>query len=135
MRTIETQATITEDGTLIISVPRDLTPGKHRVVAVIDETVSSPLDHKDPNTILTEIREEFRRQGPTKPSIAEQLELDRQARDEALRGADAVYIAVARRYSSILVSLDREQRERAATVVTARTPTDVLTDLAPPATS
>lgn len=30
------------------------------------------------------------------------------AADRALRGADAVYVAVARRYSCILISLDRE---------------------------
>lgn len=39
------------------------------------------------------------------------------AADRALRGADAVYVAVARRHSCALVSLDREQRERAAPVV------------------
>lgn len=36
------------------------------------------------------------------------------AADRALRGADAVYVAVAQRYGTTLVSLDHEQRERAA---------------------
>jgi hypothetical protein len=89
MRTIETQATITEEGILIISVPRDLAPGPHRVVVVIDEMLSPLPSSKDPYTILAEIREEFRRQGPTNPSMAEQLELDRQARDMALRGENS----------------------------------------------
>jgi hypothetical protein len=87
MRTIETQATITEEGTLIVPVPRDLAPGPRRVVVVIDEVISS-LPTKNPYTTLAEIREEFRRQGPTKLTMAEQLELDRAERDAALRGED-----------------------------------------------
>jgi predicted nucleic acid-binding protein len=39
-----------------------------------------------------------------------------------LRGADAVYVAVARRYGTVLVTRDREQRTRGAAVVTCRTP-------------
>ena len=41
------------------------------------------------------------------------------AADYALRGADAVYVAVARRHGCTLVSLDREPRERAAIIVAA----------------
>ncbi len=48
------------------------------------------------------------------------------AADRALRGADAVYVAVAQRYTTTLVSLDREQRTRAAPVVTVMTPHDAL---------
>lgn len=51
------------------------------------------------------------------------------AADRALRGADAVYVAVARRYSCTLVSLDREQRERAKAVVRAITPDLALAEL------
>ena len=54
------------------------------------------------------------------------------AADYALRGADAIYVAVARRYHCTLVSLDREQRERPAALIVARTPGDVLADLMPP---
>jgi predicted nucleic acid-binding protein len=36
------------------------------------------------------------------------------AADYALRGADAIYVAVARRYGCTLISLDREQLERPA---------------------
>ena len=43
-----------------------------------------------------------------------------------LRGADAVYAAVARRYATVLVTRDREQRDRLAAVVTTRWPEDVL---------
>jgi len=39
-----------------------------------------------------------------------------------LRGADAIYVAVARRYGTVLVSRDREQRARGAGAVDCRTP-------------
>jgi predicted nucleic acid-binding protein len=51
------------------------------------------------------------------------------AADRALRGADALYVAVARRHGCTLVSLDREQRERAAAVVRAVTPAVALATL------
>lgn len=53
------------------------------------------------------------------------------AADRFLRGADAVYVAVARRYGCTLVTLDQEQRERSALVVRALTPLDALHELAP----
>lgn len=43
-----------------------------------------------------------------------------------LRGADAVYVAVARRYGTTLVTRDEEQRSRASAVVTCQTPTEAL---------
>jgi len=51
------------------------------------------------------------------------------AADYALRGADATYVAVARQYNCTLVSLDREQHERAAAIVTTLTPTEALAEL------
>lgn len=39
-----------------------------------------------------------------------------------LRGSDAVYAAVARRFATTLVTLDREQKDRAAAVVKVRHP-------------
>lgn len=54
----------------------------------------------------------------------------RQAADLAathhLRGADAVYVAVARRYGTTIVSRDHEQRTRGAAVVTCQTPEEAL---------
>ena len=50
MRTIEATATVYPDGTLVVAVPRDVTPGRHRVVVVIgggEEAVErsrEPLD-------------------------------------------------------------------------------------------
>ena len=37
MRTIEANATVTPEGTLIVPLPDDLPPGQHRVVVVIEE--------------------------------------------------------------------------------------------------
>jgi predicted nucleic acid-binding protein len=54
------------------------------------------------------------------------------AADRALRGADACYVAVARRHNCALVTLDREQRERASAIVTVLTPADALAALATP---
>jgi predicted nucleic acid-binding protein len=57
----------------------------------------------------------------------------RQAADLAathrLRGADAVYVAVARRYGTILVSRDDEQRTRGAAIVVCQTPEEALKGL------
>jgi predicted nucleic acid-binding protein len=54
----------------------------------------------------------------------------RQAADLAanhrLRGADAVYVAVARRYATTLVSRDDEQRTRGGKVVVCQTPEEAL---------
>jgi len=43
-----------------------------------------------------------------------------------LRGVDAVYLAVARRYGTTLVSRDEEQRSRGSAVVTCQTPEEAL---------
>src|SRR3984893_2289008 len=43
-----------------------------------------------------------------------------------LRGADAVYLAVARRYGTTLVSRDDEQRTRGTAVVRCQTPEEAL---------
>ncbi len=56
--------------------------------------------------------------------------LARQAADVAagfhLRGSDAVYVAVALRFGSILATLDREQHDRAAGALTIYYPAEVL---------
>lgn len=49
-----------------------------------------------------------------------------------LRGADAVYVAVARRYKATLVTLDREQRTRVGSVVATLLPAEVVATFAPP---
>jgi predicted nucleic acid-binding protein len=45
-----------------------------------------------------------------------------------LRGADAVYLAVARRYGTTLVSRDDEQRSRGSVVTRCQTPEEALGD-------
>ena len=46
-----------------------------------------------------------------------------------LRGADAVYVAVARRFEAALVTRDNEQRQRGATVVQTLSPAEALRDV------
>jgi predicted nucleic acid-binding protein len=46
-----------------------------------------------------------------------------------LRGSDAVYVAVALRFGSALITLDQEQRDRTAGAVTARYPAEALAEI------
>jgi predicted nucleic acid-binding protein len=48
------------------------------------------------------------------------------AADYALRGMDALYVAVARRYGCMLVTLDDDPHRRAGAVITVLTPVDAL---------
>ena len=43
-----------------------------------------------------------------------------------LRGADSLYLAIARRYATTLVTRDEEQRSRCSGVVTCQTPEEAL---------
>jgi predicted nucleic acid-binding protein len=45
-----------------------------------------------------------------------------------LRGSDAVYAAVALRFGSTLITLDREQRERASGAILTLYPAEALTE-------
>ena len=51
------------------------------------------------------------------------------AAQHRLRGSDAVYAAVALRFGSELVTLDKQQRERVAEAVTTKWPAEALADL------
>jgi predicted nucleic acid-binding protein len=59
--------------------------------------------------------------------------LARQAMDIAarhrLRGSDAVYVALALRFGSTLITLDQQQRERAQQMLTAHLPAEELVEL------
>jgi predicted nucleic acid-binding protein len=46
-----------------------------------------------------------------------------------LRGSDAVYVALALRFGCSLVTLDREQRERASHALTAHHPVEALAEI------
>lgn len=48
------------------------------------------------------------------------------AADRGVKGADAIYVAVARRYGSTLVTLDQEQATRAAPIAKVMTPRQAL---------
>jgi predicted nucleic acid-binding protein len=50
---------------------------------------------------------------------------------QRIRGCDAIYMALAQVMNATLITLDREQRERAPATVTARTPAEELAQLAP----
>jgi hypothetical protein len=52
MRTIDTTATITEEGQLILQVPPDISPGQHRVVVVIDEQSALPAPHSQTDPLI-----------------------------------------------------------------------------------
>lgn len=56
-------------------------------------------------------------------------EAARLAAEYRLRGADAVYAAVARRYGAILVTLDRQQLERLLPALPVLTPAEALARL------
>ncbi len=64
------------------------------------------------------------------------VELGQQARKLAaqygLRGADAVYAAVAHQVGSTLISRDNEHLTRLNGIITVRTPEAVLRDFTPP---
>jgi hypothetical protein len=45
MKTIQTIATVTEDGKLTVQVSTDIAPGEHQIVLVIDETPAVKRQH------------------------------------------------------------------------------------------
>ena len=55
--------------------------------------------------------------------------MSRATAQHRLRSNDAVYAAVALRFGSILVTLDREQHDRLARVLTSYTPGEALIEL------
>ena len=61
---------------------------------------------------------------PLTPALARQA--SELAATHRLRGADAVYLAVARRYGTTLVSRDEEQRTRGSAVTICQTPEGAL---------
>jgi len=51
------------------------------------------------------------------------------AASQRIRGCDAVYVALARSLGAILITLDRQQRERTPSSVTAFAPAEALAEL------
>ncbi len=54
------------------------------------------------------------------------------AADYALRGMDAIYVAVARQQHTTFITLDDEVRRRAGMIITVQTPAEALATLPPP---
>jgi predicted nucleic acid-binding protein len=48
------------------------------------------------------------------------------AAQHCIRGCDAIYVALALRRNAVLITLDRQQRERVPPTVTARSPSEEL---------
>jgi predicted nucleic acid-binding protein len=73
---------------------------------------------------------------PNVTVVALDVALGHQARALAaqygLRGADAVYAAVAQQSGCTLISLDTEHLTRLGSIIMVRTPATVLADLVPP---
>jgi len=97
-----------------------LPPGVLQIVQGWGETGHALCVHPDVRAVC------FTGSIPVGTALAREL-----AADYSLRGADATYVAVARRHGCTLVSLDREQRERAAALVPTRTPAEALAELRP----
>jgi predicted nucleic acid-binding protein len=61
---------------------------------------------------------------PLDPAFAEHA--SRIGAEQRLRGADAVYVAVAQRYQTILVTLDKQQIDRLSSILPVRRPAEAL---------
>jgi hypothetical protein len=77
LRTIEADATVTAERTLVVAVPADVLPGSYRVVVVFtaaepDEDVGLRTS-EDPWDALARIGAELSAQGPVSPSASEDL--------------------------------------------------------------
>ena len=111
-------AAIQRDGDPII-VPTLLLPEVVSAVARATDDSAGALGYADataalPHLTLVSIT----------PAIARQAAA--LASTHRLRGADSVYVAVARRYATTLVTRDEEQHSRASVVVTCQTPERAL---------
>lgn len=143
-------AAFTVDASVLVNAVRSREPG-HATSARLLEALGAifcPL--MEPTLLVPELSAALARAG-TDPAAAAALvarttrmpglqfvvldaaEADRAARLAAelrLRGADAVYLAVALRYGAALVSLDVQQLQRASAAVTVLTPEEALARLA-----
>jgi hypothetical protein len=100
MRTIETYATITDSGTLIVPIANDLPPGSYHVVVVIetapatngDQVASparTPITSDQAPAAWAQLRADLSARPVGATSMAEQLDADRRERDRILMGRAA----------------------------------------------
>lgn len=83
-----------------------------------DATWAVSRIHRDPYFHVVDLEERF---SATAAAVAIQL---------ALKGADALYVVLALRFSVPLVTWDNEQRERAGQIIDVMTPAQALERLA-----
>ena len=111
-------AAIHERGDPVI-VPALLVPEIASAVARASDDSAGALQYANATAALPHVT-----LVPLTPAMARQAaEL---AATHRLRGADAVYLAVARRYGTTLVSRDDEQRTRGSSVTLCQTPEEAL---------
>lgn len=117
-------AAIQEHGDPII-VPTLLLPEIASAVARASDDSAGAVQYADATAALSHLT-----------AVALSSTMARQAVELAaahrLRGADAVYVAVARRYGTTLVSRDEEQRSRGSAIVPCQTPEEALHSLQSP---
>ena len=113
--------TATQDRGDPIIVPTLLLPEIAAAVAPASDDSDGALDYANATAGLSHLA-----LVTLTPAMARQAaEL---AATHRLRGADSIYVAVARRYGTTLVSRDEEQRSRGSAIVPCQTPEEALGD-------
>jgi len=136
----------TVDASVFLNAFNDTEFGHEGSVAFFERLRSIAAPMLEPTLLLPEVAATIAR-GYTDAVLARSLvsaiahlpnlilvSLDRELAEQAsdiaatfrLRGSDAVYVAVALRFNTDLVTRDREQRERVAGAVRALTPEEAL---------
>jgi predicted nucleic acid-binding protein len=102
-------------------VPTLLLPEIAAAVARASDDSDGALDYANATAALSHLT--LATLTPTMARQAAEL-----AATHRLRGADSIYLAVARRYGTTLVSRDEEQRSRGSAIVSCQTPEEALAD-------
>lgn len=138
--------TCTLDASVVVSAVRAEEPGHAESRDLMDRLRESATPVIVPTLLLAEAASAIRRvtgdaalarrfvatvqRLPNLVWVAVDALLARQAAalaaEHALKGSDAVYAAVARRFGSTLVTLDQQQLERSAAAVEVQTPRQAL---------
>lgn len=134
------------DASVFVSAARASEPGHAQSLALLEWVGKTSARVFLPTLVLAEVAAALSRSGlaaqtaqsyalgiGTLPSVilvpldaALAREAATLAAQRSLRGADSIYLAAAALVMGALVTLDREQRERSAGVVTALSPRDFL---------